>query len=582
MNKFSQKAFLQFFFPSVLVGTGLAFSNIIDSLVVGQQLGEPGLAAIGFTCPVFMLLAAIYVCISVGSSVQFSKLLGNNEFEEAEQLASIMIELCIIIGVAIAIIGYIFTPQIVILLGASRTNLEVYNLTITYCRILMLTAPALFLNSTLYYLIRSDNHEKFAGYSYLIGTITDVVLNLFLVTVLKMGIEGSAYATLIGQHVSVIVLLFHLRHKDRVIKVKFYPLNSKKIVSCLRIGFASSNQYVSQCLFIIIINHIIIGLVGDSGIAVFDVILNVSYIALLFFTAASDSLIPLASTLFGERNIPELKKIFKFSIHIGFILGTILLIAIAVFAGPLCRFFGITSPDTIALGIHATRIYCSSGFLAGFSLIISSYYQSTDREKMTLVITILRGAIFLIGFTLLFSLTNGYYFWFLFPLTEIFSLIAVFVLHRFKVFGSTTIPAAERFYTVLFNHTLDNLGTAMSEVEALNDKFEISMKQSMYIMNALEEMCVAIRDNTPIDDGKQNDFYIIVTIVYEEDGSVRLCIRDNAKEYNPFSLGDKRMDADSMDDLNVISGLGIMMVKNKAKDFNYRRYLNFNTMIVVI
>lgn len=582
MNKFSQKAFLQFFFPSIMVGTGSAFSNIIDSLVVGQQLGEPGLAAIGFTIPVFSLLSAMFVCISVGSSVQFSKLLGNNEHEEAEKLSSMIIEFSFVISIAIAVLGYIFAPQIVVFLGASPENTEVYYLTEVYYRILMLTTPALFLNSTLYYLIRSDGHENFASYAFVAGTIVDISLNIILVTILKMGIQGSAYATFTGQHVSIFILLFHLKHQDRIMKLKFHRPNPKKILECIKIGFASSNQYISLCLFIILVNHIIVDLAGDSGIAIFDVILNVSYVALLFFTAASDSLLPLASTLFGERNIPELKKILQFSLQIGISLGAILLITIAIFSANLCQIFGISNPDTITLGVHATRVYCVSGFFAGFSIIISSYYQSTDREKMTLIITLLRGAIFLIGFTILLSFTNVFYFWYLFPASEIASLIAVFFLHRYKIFGSTTMPAEDRFYTVTFDHSLANLETAMSEIEALSDKFEISMKQNMYIMNALEEVCVAIRDNTPIDANKESNFYIIVTVVYEENGDVRLCIRDNAKEYNPFSLGTRKMDADNMDDMDVISGLGIMMVKNKAKDFNYRRYLNFNTMIVLV
>lgn len=580
MNKFTQKAFMQFFYPSLIVGIGLAVSNVIDSVVVGNVLGEAGLAAIGYSIPIFMFTDAIFVSLSVGGSVTFVKLLGAGDNKAAEKIASIIAEVSALIGLLIAIVGVIFTPEIVVFLGASPANAEVYSLTVSYCRIIFFTMPAFFINCTLYYLIRSDNQEKFAGIAFFLGTIVDSVMNVVLVIFLNVGINGSAYATLIGQTVSIIFLLFHLTHRDRVISFKLFSIDWKEVLNCFKIGFSSSNEYISHFIFVLIANHILMHFSGASGVAVIDVVLNISYIASIFITASTDSLMPLAGTLFGERNFPELHKMLSFTLKTGMGLSTIYLSVLVILARPVCVLFGVVNPDTLALGMLATRIYCLAAWFQGYVLISESYYQATDRERATYIVTLLKGYVFMLIFTLLFAFTNEYIFWWSMPLTEFCALVVVQVIRKTKRFSSTLIVSPDRFYTAVFNHSLANLSEVMGHIEELCDSFNISPKQSMFIMNTLEEVCVIIRDNTPTD--KADAFYIIVTVVFEADGQVRFCIRDNATAFNPFEHKADRITADNLDDFDVLSGLGIMMVKKKAKEFNYRRFLNFNTLIVII
>lgn len=580
MNKFTQKAFLQFFFPSTLVGFGLALSNVIDSVVVGNSLGEAGLAAIGYSIPIYMLIDVIYVGLSIGGSVQFTKLLGNSDKKSADKIASIIIEISIILGTLIGVLGYLFTPLIAQILGAGKDSALVYSLTVDYCKILFITVPFFFTNSALYYLIRSDDQEKFAGISFFIGTMTDVVLNVVLVTLLNIGIVGSAYATLAGQIISVVILLMHLMHKERNISFKPVALDFKEIATCFKIGFASSNQYISKFIFTFFVNHILTRLAGDSGVAVFDVVLNLSYLAFIFMSAASDSLVPLASTLYGERNFPELHKMLNFSTIVGFSISVVYIGLLALAANPLCYLFGLDNAVTISIGIVAIRLYCLSAVFECLSIITEGYYQATDRELATFIISIFRGVIFLIGFAVIFSFTNEYIFWVCYPVTQFCGLIVVQTIRVLPKFSSKKIVSADRFYTTKFNYDMDNLSSVIDDLEEMCENFELPIKKSMYISNALEEVCVAIRDNTKKESAA--DFYIIVTVVFEQDGNVRFCIRDNSTEFNPFDQKTNKINADNLDDMDVLSGLGIMMVKKKAKEFNYRRYLNFNTLIITI
>lgn len=107
------------------------------------------------------------------------------------------------------------------------------------------------------------------------------------------------------------------------------------------------------------------------------------------------------------------------------------------------------------------------------------------------------------------------------------------------------------------------------------------MKQSYYVTLTVEEICSAIIANA---FGKQNrigeENYIQLTLVANPNGDFELHLRDNATFFNPFDMVTKRiLDADSTEGLDAI---GILMVKQKAKQFFYRRYLGFNVLVITV
>lgn len=578
-KNFIEKMFWQFMVPSVLSAVGLSAANIADSLVVGIRAGDAGLAAIGITVPIYMAYALFYVGIGIGGSVEYSRLLGAGKKNEGLSVFNMMMELSLAIGLAFSICGIFFTREVLWLLGTAPSDGELYRLSYQYARILLISAPIFFVNTPLYIFIKNDDNPKLASLGYVAGNILDVALNFILVILLDVGIQGSVWATVIGQMAAVCIYIPHLAGRKHILKAYYVKPDFKKTLQSFKIGFATSNQYISQFVFILLANRILMAKAGQSGVAVFDVVLNVSYVAPLFFQAAGEAVQPLASTFHGEGNAAAERKAYKLAMGYGMAFGICLLTAAMPAAGRICVLFGISGEDAILMGMTAVRIYCAGAVFAGINMIAASFNQAVGRDGAAYLISISRGALFLLPYTLLFGLFPTELFFLLFPAAEISTFLLYLAIKALRLKrGETDAVPEERICSMLLDNSRNSLSEVLASIEEFCGKFKASARQGYYVTMTVEELCGAIMEHAFTE--KDEGLYILITVIARKEGDFRLCIRDNAVEFNPFGLETKKAEIDDSED--VLSGLGIMMVKSKAKEFYYRRYQNFNTLAVLV
>ncbi len=565
--------------PSILAAIGLAIANIADSLVVGISTGSVGLATIAITAPIYMVYAVFYMGLGVGGSVEFARLTGEGKISEARKIFNMTMLVLFCIGVIFSLTGVFFTKQVLWVLGTTPGDGKLYQLSYQYARILLVCAPVFFINTPFCIFIRNDDNPKLSGIGFAIGNVVDVVLNFILVLGIKTGVAGSIWATVIGQMLSMLILSVHLISREKhIIKLALTVLDIKRIIKILNSGLATSSQYIMQFVFIMIVNHILYNRQGSTGVAVFDVVLNVSYVGLLFFYAAGDSLQPLASTFHGERNIDAQKMSFRMSLFYGLILGSILLMTIIIGAEQVCGIFGLESKEEIRLGAAAVRLYCAGGVFAGANIIAAAYYQSVEELKKAYLISFLRGLALLLYFTVICINLSTSGFFMLFPLTEAGCLIIFLLVRRMPFLQSSEqLPKDDRIYSMVLGKNENNMGQLIENIEAFCESFDATAKQNYYVTVTAEEICSAIIDNAT---AKEDDsISIFLTIIAEYNGDFRLCIRDNALAFNPFELEAGKVEED---DDSELGGLGIFIVKQKAKKFYYRRYLNFNTLNILV
>ena len=119
-----------------------------------------------------------------------------------------------------------------------------------------------------------------------------------------------------------------------------------------------------------------------------------------------------------------------------------------------------------------------------------------------------------------------------------------------------------------------DVGTASADLEAFCEKWGATMRQQYTVMMAVEELGLTI-----LQHGFQGreDGYIQITVIAQEDGSFELHLRDNAVRFDPFSLDTDKTKAGGDVDMDSI---GVLMIKKRAKEFFYRRYQGFNSLVV--
>ena len=568
-HTFTDKMFRRLFWPTLMSAIGWALGDIADALFVGIRLGKVGLATMSLVAPVYMIYNVLDVGIAVGASVKYAHALGKGDAKEGINIFSQMTIVCVVTSIVIGLVGLLTMPYILRFLGAGSPRGALWSYTRQYLQIMFIGAPFTFLYFLLYYCIRCDDNEKLASAGYTIGFLTDVVASAVFIMGFKLDVRGAIYATVLGKMVGVIIFLFHFTRKWTILRFRFVKPEFKKILAALRTGMSSSFGYIGQFITLIVVNNLLLRIGGSGTLAVFNVVQDVSYVALAIYTALGDTVQPLSATFYAEHNRAAIKRIMQLGMVIGVVSGGVIALLFALFAPSICELFGLSGTAT-STGTFAVRLFCLSVIPAGLNIIWSSCFQAIKKERIVFLINQLRTFVCFLLFALLFSVYGFRWFWLTFLCAEVMTLIIWAPFAYAKRQTDTS-----RVFTYLLDTNSADISDLLAKAEAFCEANNANMKQSYCVSLCVEEICQAIIENA---FNQKGDEYIQLTLCFEKNGTVVIHIRDNALSFNPFDMKTGK----DYDDDEQLASLGIQMVKSKSKQFFYRRYSGFNTLTVEV
>ena len=580
--------FYRVLWPALISAVALAVADIADALVVGARVGERGLAAIGIVTPVYMIYNLIGYGFSTGGCVTHGKLTSAARNYDALCHFRTLAAWLLGISAVIAVGGNLLMMPLLSMLGVDGSRPELLALCEAYARPMIAAAPVFMLNFILYDFVRCDDGVRLASLGFSLGCAADLALNVVLVLILDMGVLGSVIATVTAQAVSVIVMSIHLFTGRGVLRLKAIvravadPKEIRKeVFSSLTIGFSTSIRYVFQFLFLPLGNRLLLragdlGIIdGDLYVAVFDVVMNVSYVSSSVFQASSETMQPLASVFSEEHDRDSLKCVLRLALGWGLALGAALAGLLALFAGPVSSFFGVTENASQAVSVPAIRIFCLSAPMGGCLIILMGFYQSVGESKLSSLITLMRSALFLLPIAFVFGMFYPAGFWWLFPACEAASLLLLGMVTHFrrKIVRDADIP--------VFSAVMDNgdheLQRVMEGIERFCEEQEFPMKKAMQLQLAAEELCLVTLEKA--FTGKPEE-YIQVTLCEEKNGDFSLRIRNSAPYFNPLDMKMGRLQQDAKEEF--LDSIGVMMVKKQAKALYYRNYEGFNVVLAIL
>lgn len=528
--------------------------------------------------PIYAVFNVLDLGISIGGSIQFAKLLGGGNEKAARRNFNQMLYASLLISIIVAILGIIILTVLPDIHKVLVIKKDDYATTIFCAKVLFISAPLFFINFFLYYYVKCDNNQKLASAGFIIGNSIDIVLTVFFInyyiTDNKDAVLYTIYATLIGKTMSIFIYSFHLVSKKSIIRLNLVTPNIKEIMYNFKTGLSSSLQYLFQFIILTIVSYLILN--DENSRVIFCVIIYISYIILAIYDGIGNTIQPLTGTFFGEKN-KHAEKItlslgLKWGLSIGIIYATII-----IFCSELI--FNIIFGDKLLKGNEFIQLYCISTIIGGYSIIMSYYYQSIGREKLAFFICIMRTLVVFLVFSFIFKFFDDKLFWWTFPLTEILSFIIWQLKKTYDEHRSTIVSDKTWDNNKIFSKTVrknEEFYVLTNETEKFFNKWSASNSQQYYMNLVVEEICQAIFLN---GFSSMNDGYIQITIIANEDSTFELHIRDNAKKFNPFDMNTKKIINDKGDG---IESIGLLLVKNKVKEFFYRRYQSFNTLTVKV
>lgn len=339
---------LYFFFP-ILFGTFFQqLYNTVDALVVGNILGKEALAAVGGTTAVYTnIFVGFFVGLSSGSAVLISQYYGSRDIDGIRKTVHSSIALSIILGIALSIFGIASARLSLSLLGVPT---EILDLATKYTQIFFLGLTFLLVYNMGCAILRAIGDSKRPLYYLIISCIVNIILDVYFVAVLKMGIEGAAYATIIAEGVAATFVLVSLMVSDSAIKlfIKDIKLDLETAKNIVRIGLPAGVQSVLYSISNLIISTRINGL-GVDTIAADTAYAKIDSVYWMINQALGISITTFVGQNFGARKFDRIKKGINRWLLLGIGVAATSSTIFLIFAPNFLAIFN-RDPNVIAIG----------------------------------------------------------------------------------------------------------------------------------------------------------------------------------------------------------------------------------------
>lgn len=399
------KLIMRFSIPCIISMIVDSLYNIVDQIFIGNKVGYLGNATINVAFPLVTLVIGISLLIGNGCSVKFSLDLGNNDKEAVKKDVGNAILLCIIVGVAMSVVSFIFLRPLLYAFGATGV---IMNYAVRYTAIIIIGQPFLVLSTVLSSIIRADGKPEYSMFIMIIGVIINVVLDALFVLKFDMNVEGAAIATVIGQIISAIMGLSYLRNfKNIKFQAKYLKIEGKVCKSICAVGVPGFITQVSVMLLQIVMNNSVryYGAISQYGseipLSALGIVMKVNELLLSIIIGIAIGMQPILGFNYSAKRYDRVKSTYLVSVLVATIVSVIAFLMFMLIPGVIIRIFGQERSLYNEFAIMCFRIFLMGSFLVGFQLISSTYFQSNGSALKASLLSLSRQAIFIIPLMLI-------------------------------------------------------------------------------------------------------------------------------------------------------------------------------------
>lgn len=364
--------------------------NLADTFFIGQTHDALQVAAVSLATPVFLLFMAVGTVFGIGGTSVISRAMGEKKYEYAKKVCSFCMWSCIIVGIIMSALFWIFMNQILSWVGASA---DTWNMAKSYLTIVTCSGPFVLISNCYSNVIRAEGESGKAMMGQLIGNLLNVVLDPIMILGFGWNIEGAAIATVIGNVAGAgYYILYFLRGKSALsIKLKNFTVKEGVCRSVLVIGIPASLGSLLMSVSQIIINSQMAGY-GDMALAGMGVAMKVVMITGMVSMGLGQGIQPLLGYCVGAGLWERFKKVLKFSLSFAFALSIVMTAICYLFTNQIVSAF-LTDMDAFDYAVQFARILLTTSSLFGVFYVLINSLQAMGAASASLVINLSRQGI---------------------------------------------------------------------------------------------------------------------------------------------------------------------------------------------
>ena len=397
MNKMGvmpvNKLMLTMGIPMILSMMLQALYNIVDSAFVSNMpvTGEAALNALTLAFPVQMLMVAIGIGTGVGTNALLAKSLGQGDQKKASKVAGNAIFLAAVIYVVFLIFGL---AGVRIYVASQTSNAQILEMAAEYLQICCVISFGIVFFSIFEKVLQATGRSMLSTIAQVAGAITNIVLDPIMIYGLlgcpALGVKGAAYATVIGQIVSMgLALIFHLKFNKEITNgLSYMKPSGDTIKKIYAIGLPA---IIAQALMSVMTYglNVILVRIDETVVTAYGLYYKIQQFILFAAFGLRDAITPIVSFNHGMRSKKRVKAGIKYGKLYTCVIMAIGLAALEILARPFSTVFGL-SGATQELCIGAMRVISLSFIFAGINIASQGIFQALDGGMESLIISVCR------------------------------------------------------------------------------------------------------------------------------------------------------------------------------------------------
>lgn len=422
--------------PAIIANLVNALYNIVDQIFIGQKIGFLGNAATNVAFPLTTICLAIGLMTGVGAATNFNLELGRKRPKRAKSVAGTAVTMLLLGGIILCILINIFLRPMLTAFGATN---QIFDYAIEYTQITSLGIPFLLFAIGANPLVRADGNAFYSMLAIVVGSLVNTILDPLFMFGFDMGMDGAAWATVIGQFVSAIMLaLYFFRFKSVKFELRDFKIRIREIGILFALG---TSPFIFQCsaLIIQIVTNNLLKIYGAKSIygseipiAVAGIVMKINVIFIAIVLGLTQGAQPIAGYNYGARKYTRVREILNLTLKAAFVISIVAFAIFQIFPVQIISVFGSGSELYFKYGTKYMRIFLFFIFLNGIQGAITLFLTSIGRAFQGAVLSLVRQIISLLPLLIILPYFMGVDgIMFAFPIADLVAfIVSVIILKK--------------------------------------------------------------------------------------------------------------------------------------------------------
>lgn len=401
----------KFAIPAIISMLVSAMYNIVDQIFIGQGVGMLGNAATNVAFPVTTIATALALLLGIGGASNYNLEMGAGREKKASSIAGTALSTLVITGVILAVAVLLFLRPLLSLFGATT---DVMPYAVDYLGITAVGLPFYALSIGGNHIVRADRSPTYSMTCVLTGAIINTILDPLFIFGFGWGIKGAAWATVIGQVVSgILVVIYFGKFRKMYLELSMLKPSSECLKAIISLGMASCINQIAMAIVQIVLNNILryyggLSVYGsDIPIACVGVISKVNQVFMAICIGISQGCQPIWGFNYGAKKYDRVRLAYRYSMISCTAIATVFFLCFQLFPHQIVSIFGTGSDLYFQFAERYLKIFMFMTFANGIQPMSSGFFTSIGKAKLGIVMSLTRQVLFLLPLIVVFSLIMG-------------------------------------------------------------------------------------------------------------------------------------------------------------------------------